>query len=408
MSDYGVTERATIDVSTPAPRWTWRWAKWLAAIVAAVVLLAALGAVGVAYATYSYAQEYEGRILPDTVVAGVDLSGMTPRAALRAVRSQLAPRLERTITVAYRGQEWRLTPRGIGAHTNAARVVRAAVAASAETTFLDKVRMRMLGEGLGFERSVSLTYPRRGVRSFVDTVADNLDLEPRNASLDYSSGWVEITPERNGRKVDERRGRAALMRTLRNGSPRTTVPVQVLKPEVTSEDYDEVLLVRIGENRLYLYQDGRITRSWPIATGQPEYMTPTGQYEITDKRYLPTWINPAPTTWGKDLPPEIPPGPDNPLGLRALNWSAPAIRFHGTEATYSLGYNASHGCVRLSNTDVIQLYDLVDIGTPIVSLVAGPLKPLYVSSPDPTPVAENDGSAGGGKKQSKDSEPGRR
>ena len=106
------------------------------------------------------------------------------------------------------------------------------------------------------------------------------------------------------------------------------------------------------------------------------------------------------------MPPEIPPGPSNPLGLRALNWSAPAIRFHGTEATYSLGYNASHGCVRLSNGDVIQLYDLVDVGTPIVSLVAGPLKPLYVSSPDPTPVADDGegrtGDGGGDKGQAGD------
>ena len=78
------------------------------------------------------------------------------------------------------------------------------------------------------------------------------------------------------------------------------------------------------------------------------------------------------------------------MGLRALNWSAPAIRFHGTAATYSLGYNASHGCVRMSNSDVIELYDIVDVGTPIVSTVVAPLKPLYTSAPDPTVVAEED------------------
>jgi hypothetical protein len=77
------------------------------------------------------------------------------------------------------------------------------------------------------------------------------------------------------------------------------------------------------------------------------------------------------------------------LGLRAINWSAPAIRFHGTEATYSLGYNASHGCVRMSNPDVVELYSMIDVGTPIVSVLAGPLKPLYVSSPDPTPVPDD-------------------
>jgi L,D-transpeptidase ErfK/SrfK len=160
---------------------------------------------------------------------------------------------------------------------------------------------------------------------------------------------------------------------------------------VPKDKYDQILLLRIGENKLYLYEDGKITRRWTVATGQPEYPTPTGLYEITLKRYMPTWVNPDPTGWGASMPLSIPPGPGNPLGLRALNWSAPAIRFHGTSATYSLGYNASHGCVRMANEDVIELYDTVDIGTPIVSTIVAPLKPMYASAPDPTVVA-TDGS----------------
>ena len=91
------------------------------------------------------------------------------------------------------------------------------------------------------------------------------------------------------------------------------------------------------------------------------------------------------------MPASIPPGINNPLGLRAINWSAPAIRFHGTQALYSLGYNASHGCVRMSNDDVIELYDMIDVGTPIVSTVVAPLKPLYASAPDPIVVPEDSG-----------------
>jgi lipoprotein-anchoring transpeptidase ErfK/SrfK len=398
MSDYPLSERANLDVVSSAPHWSWRWGKWLLVVLAVAVMLGALGAAGVAYATYDYAQRYQGRILPGTVIEGVNVSGMRPRRALRAVRAEVAPELERTIKIRYRDRRWKVTPNKLGAHSNAARVVRAAVNASAQATFLDKLRMRVLDEELGFERSVAIKYPRAGVRGFVEAAAASLNLEPRDAAIDYSTGWVEITPERNGRKVKERKGRAALTKALRKGSPRMTLPVRVLEPEVTTESYDQVLLVRIGENRLYLYEEGRISQSWPVATGQPEYMTPTGTYEIVEKRYMPTWINPAPTTWGADLPPERPPGPSNPLGLRALNWSAPAIRFHGTEATYSLGYNASHGCVRLSNEDVIELYDTVEVGTPIVSLVAGALNPLYVSSPDPTPVQE--GSTGGGNRSS--------
>ena len=382
-----------------SPRRSWSLGRWLLLISALVLCLLALGAAGVAYATYDYAEKYEGRILPRSSIAGVDVSGMTKREALAAVRAQIAPTLDRRLSLRFEGRRWSVTPRELGARGNVRRMVRAAMLASADTSFFDKLKMRMLGERLSFERSVAIRYPRRQADLLVERISRTLALEPRDASIDYSTGWVRFTEDREGRRVlvDETQGR--LMKALRRGRSHVPISVKKIQPEVTSAAFDQVLLVRIGENRLYLYEDGKIARSWAVATGQPEYMTPTGLYEVTEKRYMPTWINPAPKTWGKDLPLEIPPGPANPLGVRALNWSAPAIRFHGTAATYSLGYNASHGCVRLSNTDVIELYDTVDVGTPIVSLVAGELKPLYVSSPDPTPVAEDDGGGGkGGKK----------
>ena len=361
-------------------------------------LLVALGVAGVAYATYNYAQEYDGKILPGSRIAGVDVSGMTRSQAIRAVKHQVRPQLTRSITVSWKDREWTVTPGKLGARSNVNAVVAAALDASGETSFMQKMRMRMLGDDMGFKRKVAITYPRQGVRGFVEGLASNLNRKSRDATLDYSSGWVEITPSRTGHYVLAGKSRDALHKALRQGDSHVELAVKTTQPEVTEDAYDQVLLVRIGENHLYFYQDGEITHDWPVATGQPEYMTPTGVYEVTELRYMPTWINPAPDTWGSDMPKEIPPGPGNPLGVRAINWSAPAIRFHGTSATYSLGYNASHGCVRMSNEDVIELYNMVEVGTPIVSVVAGELKPLYTSSStDPIPVAEDsdDGNRGG-------------
>ena len=142
-------------------------------------------------------------------------------------------------------------------------------------------------------------------------------------------------------------------------------------PKVTSDAFDQVLLVRHGERKLYLYENGKITSSWTVAVGQPSFPTPTGVYEVTELRYMPTWVNPAPDTWGSDMPAEIGPGTSNPLGVRAINWSAPAIRFHGTENLSSLGTAASHGCVRMSNGDVVELYDRIKVGASIVSTTLG-------------------------------------
>ena len=388
---------ASDETTAPGGRPASARAKRVMLVACAVLLLLGLGAGAAAYATAGYADTYEGKILPGARIAGIDVGGMTPRDALRAVRRSVRPELTRTIAISWKERTWKITPRALGARSNARSAVRAAVRSSSRASFLDLARMRWLDDHHRFTAGVVLRYPRAEVRRFVADIAARLDRDPADAALDYSSGWVEITEERTGRTVLAKRARARVMAALRGERARVDLPVAIVEPETTSEDFDEVLLVRIGENKLYLYDDGEITHSWPVATGLPEYPTPTGLYSIELKRYLPTWINPARDTWGKDLPKEIPPGPGNPLGLRALNWTAPAIRFHGTEAVYSLGYNASHGCVRMSNADVIELYDLVDVGTPIVSVQAGALKPLYTSPsiPDPARVASEGGDATG-------------
>ncbi|MDQ3932820.1 MAG: L,D-transpeptidase, partial [Actinomycetota bacterium] len=109
-------------------------------------------------------------------------------------------------------------------------------------------------------------------------------------------------------------------------------------------------------------------RSYVVATGTGNYPTPTGVFRVSAKRPNPVWINPDPSGWGRDLPARIEPGPNNPLGLRALNWSASGIRFHGTANVNSLGRDASHGCVRLSNPEIVDLYELVGVGATIISV----------------------------------------
>jgi lipoprotein-anchoring transpeptidase ErfK/SrfK len=367
-----------------------RWTLALSLFGALLVLSAA----GAAYATYDYSNEYEGRMLPGTTIAGVDVGGMDEAEALAAVRAAVRPELRRTIQVEWEGRTWPVTPAKVGANSTAGRAVEAALAASNETSFFQKMRMRVFGDDLDHTGDVAIRYPRQGARSFLEGIASSMNREAQDAELDYSTGWVKFVDAKEGRRVDVAASHAAFMKGLRSGAATIPLKVEVTKPEKTTEDFDQVLLVRIGENKLYLYEDQKITHEWSVATGQPEYMTPTGLFEVELKRYMPTWVNPAPDTWGASMPETIPPGPGNPLGLRAINWTAPAIRFHGTSATYSLGYNASHGCVRMANEDVIQLYDLIDVGTPIVSVVSGPLRPLYASAPDPVLVedeAENEG-----------------
>ena len=376
---------STVIAEKPGRWWRARGAHRALVVVGVLLGLGMLLAGGAAYAGYQYSEKYEGKILPGSTIAGVDVGGMTEAQAILAIKDAIGPQLDRVIDVEWKDKSWSVTPRELGARSNARRAVNAALAASAEQSFLEKVRMRVLGDDLGFQRDVAITYPRQGAQGFVEGIAAGFDKEPVDAAIDYSTGWVETTESKTGRAVKISSTRASLLSALKSGDEDTVeLDVKMIEPAVANGDFEQILLVRIGENKLYLYEDGEIVNQWDVATGLPEYPTPTGLYEVTLKRYLPTWINPSPDTWGADLPAEIPPGPGNPLGVRAINWDAPAIRFHGTEAVYSLGYNASHGCVRMANADVIELYDLIDVGTPIVSVEVAP--PRVMSSASTTAV----------------------
>ena len=365
------TDKAKSEV-TPGSSKARRWVGKRAVVIVAVVLgVLGLGAAGVAYATYDYSSEYEGKFLPGISVAGIDVAGMTSEVALRAVKTEIGPQLDREITIRFEGRKWTTTPRKLGAHGNAQSTVDAAMEASTRASFMDKVGIRFLDEQVDFERNVAVTYPAKGARDLVKKIAGKVDAEPVDAALDYSTGWVEVTEAKTGVEVNRSKSSWQLRQALRGESDRVDLAYKTLKPEVTGDAYGQVLLVRHGERKLYLYEDGKIARSWTVAVGEPNYPTPTGVYEVTELRYMPTWVNPAPDGWGADMPAEIGPGVSNPLGIRAINWSAPAIRFHGTENLASLGTAASHGCVRMSNDDVVELYDTIEVGASIVSTTLG-------------------------------------
>ena len=101
-----------------------------------------------------------------------------------------------------------------------------------------------------------------------------------------------------------------------------------------------------------------------VATGQSSYPTPIGQFEIIVKQRNPWWYPPAGSAWAEGEEP-VPPGPGNPLGTRWMGISSPYVGIHGTLDSCSIGYSASHGCVRMLIPEVEWLFERVDVGTPV-------------------------------------------
>ena len=99
----------------------------------------------------------------------------------------------------------------------------------------------------------------------------------------------------------------------------------------------------------------------PVATGQAIYPTPRGRFHIVVKWKNPWWYPPVQDDWAKGLKP-VPPGPSNPLGTRWMGLNAPGVGIHGTDEPSSIGYSASHGCIRMQVPDAEWLFDHVDVG----------------------------------------------
>ena len=112
-------------------------------------------------------------------------------------------------------------------------------------------------------------------------------------------------------------------------------------------------------SRLMLFYDGdKKLAVYHLGLGKVSTPTPTGYYKITDKEINPSWIDPSDPEY------EVPSGPDNPLGYRWMQFSG-NYGIHGTNRPESIGSYVSNGCVRMNERDVEELFDAVEVGTPV-------------------------------------------
>ncbi|HEY2778055.1 MAG TPA: L,D-transpeptidase family protein [Gaiellaceae bacterium] len=173
---------------------------------------------------------------------------------------------------------------------------------------------------------------------------------------------------RAGVAVDRRAMGAAIGDQLRSGGREPlTLLTKVVPPKRTVESFGPVIVVNRGENTLRLYDGRRLVRTFRVATGQSIYPTPAGIWRIVDKQRDPWWYPPTYDAWAKGLKP-VPPGPSNPLGTRWMGLNAPGVGIHGTDAPTSIGYSASHGCIRMQVPEAEWLFEHVRVGTTVVIL----------------------------------------
>lgn len=305
---------------------------------------------------------------PDELAPAVD--GAQVHRVLPALEHALEAALDRTVTITSGVRRWRVTPRLLDATPDLGPAVAVALAHQHDALRSGRALAVHTTARSALAAAIPFAVDNDRLATLLDAIAAQIGHEAQDATVDYSSGWVEVVPGRPGQTVDRHSAAVALRDALAGGGHTVELPVRESTPH--SAGLGQILLVRQGDRRVYLYEDGEIVADWPVAVGQAGADTPTGVFTVGAKRGAPTWYNPAPNGWGAAMPRVIGPGPNNPLGLRAVNWMDgdrdTLIRFHGTANTASIGAAASRGCVRLTNRDVVALFDMVEPGATIVSL----------------------------------------
>jgi hypothetical protein len=299
------------------------------------------------------------RIAAGMQIAGVDVGGLSVVEATRLLRADLAPRVRQPIEVRVAGRSFRLDPRRIGVRldpgASARRALRAGRRGDAPANVAPLVRFR-----------------RQAVRGFVLGLRERVAVEPRNATVEITLRRMIRHRSYGGRKLRERQLLLRIVKVVRE--PQRDRAVRgtrrhidaAVKWDDLERIYPTVVTVDRGGFRLRLFKRLRYDRSYPIAVGAAGYDTPTGLFRVILKQVDPPWHAPNRPWAGSYAGRTIPGGaPDNPLKARWLGVTG-SVGIHGTAEPWTLGSRASHGCIRMQVSDVIDLYDRVPLGTPVL------------------------------------------
>jgi lipoprotein-anchoring transpeptidase ErfK/SrfK len=127
------------------------------------------------------------------------------------------------------------------------------------------------------------------------------------------------------------------------------------------------IVIKTSERRLYFVLGSGTAIRYPVAVGRPGKQW-QGRAQVSGKYIQPAWSPPDEVRADNPKLPSVIPGGSshNPMGPRAMTLSGGQYAIHGTNKPSSIGTFASYGCIRMYNQDIVDLFDRVSVGTPVV------------------------------------------
>jgi len=334
------------------------------------VLIAALLLVLVVGGAFAYDSSQKDKIAAGVTIGGVDVGGLDEEEAAAKVHRKLVAPLKTSLGVSFEGKTWKLTGKQLKIRADLDSAVEKAVEDSQEGGLPGRLVRYVSGGEVEESIKPEVAYSEPAVNRFVRHVAEEINREPKNAEVEPSGDSLEVVAGQDGRKLRDNLLERDLKAAVLNANAPHTVKAQVhsIAPEVTKKEvaaeYPSYLTLDRSTFTLRLWKHLKLAKTYTVAVGMEGLETPEGLYAIQEKEENPVWHVPL-SDWAGSLAGQtIPPGPSNPIKARWMGIFEGA-GIHGTEETYSLGSAASHGCVRMAIPDVEELYDQVEVGTPI-------------------------------------------
>jgi lipoprotein-anchoring transpeptidase ErfK/SrfK len=334
----------------------------ISGVLAATVVASAGGVVGLSAAS-------SGKIAKGVHVGDVDLGGLTAAQAKDRLAAEYVAPLKRPIVVERRGKRFQLGPKEAKLTADLDETVASAVKESEEGNAITQAWRTATGSQLNKDLPLRITASDDAILRFVNRVRQGVDRAGKDATLTFVDDRPVVTKSTVGMKVDTSALRKRITASVTDPERKVIVPpVRTVQPKVTvsslKKQHYKVLTVNRTTHTLRIFKNFKLEKSYSVAVGMQGLDTPAGQYTINDKQENPSWHVPMSAWAGSLAGTVVPPGPSNPIKARWMGFFDGA-GIHGTSDDASIGSNASHGCVRMHVSDVIDLYPRVPIGTTI-------------------------------------------
>jgi lipoprotein-anchoring transpeptidase ErfK/SrfK len=304
-------------------------------------------------------------IPPGAKAAGVDVGNLTLTQAAAVLDQRWAGALAQTVEVRVAGRRLRAPMKSIDFAFDPLRTARRAnIAARATPPAPDGTHP--------VDVPLYVTWNAGKLAAFATKVDRRTRVRARNAKLRITLRRLIRTKSRVGWSVDAAALRTTIEQTIQNPvAPRILrVARERVHPKVNFADlrkrYGTVVTIDQSSFTLRLFKGFKVSKRYGIAVGLPEFPTPNGRFSITNKAVNPAWSAPD-QPWAGAYRNEVVAGgsAENPLKARWLGIVG-GVGIHGTAADYSIGTRASHGCIRMHVSDVIDLYPRVPVGTAVL------------------------------------------